>query len=187
MSIHRSRRGDGAGGKVRQAEQRFRSTLSTYDFALRRADAFVTFPLEGRVELVLDLRDPKPLKKFVDVIKRFQLSPDTIKLGKAPGFPARSLITTTRELHKRLLAAPSAWRAEPSVHGIPAPSQIFGYLAREAGFEALLYPSQQGGRLCLAVFNENFASASTSSWIRVRGRPPSGATHVILDRHHLCL
>lgn len=161
--------------------------LSTYDFALRRADAFVTFPLEGRVDLVLDLRDPKPLKKFVDIIKRFELSPDTIKFGKAAGFPTRSLITTTRELHKWLLAAPSMWRAEPSSFGIPAPNQIFGYLAKEAGFEALLYPSQQGGRLCLAVFNENFASASTSSLIRVRGRPPFGATHIILDRHNLCL
>jgi hypothetical protein len=161
--------------------------LSTYDFALRRADAFVTFPLEGRVDLVLDLRDPKPLKKFVDIIKRFQLSPDTIKFGKAAGFPARSLVTTSRELHKRLLAAPSAWRAEPSSYGIPAPNQIFGYLAKEAGFEALLYPSQQGGRLCLAVFNENFAGSNTSSQIRVRGRPPVGATHAVLDRHNLCL
>lgn len=162
-------------------------TLSTYDFALRRADAFVTFPLEGRVDQALDLRDPKPLKKLVDIIKCFELSPDTIKFGKAAGFPARSLITTTRELHKWLLKAPSAWRAEPSSFGIPAPNQIFGYLAKEAGFEALLYPSQQGGRLCLAVFNENFAGASTTSLIRVRGGPPAGATHIVRDRHNLCL
>lgn len=162
-------------------------TLSTYESALRRADAFVTFPLEGRVDLVLDFRDPKPLKKFVDIIKRFELSPDTIKFGKVAGFPTRSLIATTRELHKRLLAAPSVWRAEPSSFGIPAPNQIFGYFAKEAGFEALLYPSQQGVRLCLAVFNENFAGTSTTSLIRVRGAPPAGATHIVLDRHNLCL
>jgi hypothetical protein len=162
-------------------------TLSTYDFALRRADAFVTFPLEGQVDLVLDLQDPKPLKKFVDIIKRFQLSPDTIRFGKEAGIAPPSLITTTRALHKWLLAAPAAWRAEPSSHGIPAPNQIFGYLAKEAGFEALLYPSQQGGRLCLAVFNENFATATTNSVIRVRGRPPAGATHIVLDRNNLCL
>lgn len=159
--------------------------LSTYDFALRRTDAFVTFPLEGHVDLVLDLRDPKPLKKFVDIIKRFQLSSDTVKFGKIAGFSARPLITTTRELHKWLLATPSTWRAEPTSFGIPGPNQIFGCLAKEAGFEALLYPSQQGERMCLAVFNENFAN--TRSLIRVRGRPPVGATHTVLDRHNLCL
>lgn len=74
------------------------------------------------------------------VEKRFVL----IKFGKAAGFPTRSLITTTRELHKWLLAAPSVWRAEPSSFGIPAPNQIFGYLAKEAGFEALLIPFATG-------------------------------------------
>jgi hypothetical protein len=78
-------------------------------------------------------------------------------------------------------------RAEPSSFGIPAPNQIFGYLAKEAGFEALLYPSQQTGRLCLAVFNENFAGAGTTSSIRVRGVPPVGVTQIVLDRHSLCL
>jgi hypothetical protein len=67
--------------------------------------------------------------------------------------------------------------------GIPASSQIFGRLVRDAGFEAILYPSQRAAGMNLAVFVENFRDSS--SRIEVVGGAPAGATFLMLDKDSL--
>ncbi|MBB6092105.1 hypothetical protein HNQ60_000951 [Povalibacter uvarum] len=158
--------------------------LSTYEFALRSPDAFTTFPLHGHVDEVLDLREMRRLRPFVDIIKRFNLSSDTIAYAKKHKFPQRTLVTTVVMLRNLLLAPPS-WREEPQNYGIPAPSQIFGRLVRDAGFEGILYPSQRGGQLCLALFPENFRDSSSE--VHVRGTPPPAASCYKLNKDNLCL
>jgi hypothetical protein len=84
-----------------------------------------------------------------------------------------------------LLIGPAEWRAEPQMSGIPAASQIFGRFVRDAGFDAVLYHSQQGETTCVAVFTENFR-ASTSR-IEVVGGVPSKASCTVMDKDNLCL
>ena len=69
--------------------------------------------------------------------------------------------------------------------GIPAASQIFGRFVKDAGFEAILYPSQRGGRMCLAVFPQNFRDSDAR--IAVVGAVPPGASCTVLDKSDQCL
>src|SRR5882724_6599603 len=52
-------------------------TLSTYDFALRTPESFVTFALTGHVDAVLDVRSHGPLNAFAKIIQRFSISAET--------------------------------------------------------------------------------------------------------------
>jgi RES domain len=166
-----------------------RSTkLTLGEFALRRETSFTTFSLKGRLDQVFDLRERSGLANFVKITSKFDVSSDTQKFARKAGLPPpppRLIIKTPHELQKRLLTPPGVWRLEPQMFGIPATSQIFGRFIRDAGFEAILYPSQQGGETCLAVFPENFRASS--SRIEVVGDVPPGASCTVLDKDHLCL
>lgn len=153
-----------------------RNGLLLQEFALRRRTSFTTFTLKGRVENVFDLRDAKGLRDFARIIAEFRLSPDTRRLARKVSLRPRRLIQNSRELLSRALAPPDVWRAEPQLFGIPAANQILGRFIRDAGFEAVLYPSQQGGTLCLAVYVENIQASHTR--IEVTGEPPAGARYL---------
>jgi hypothetical protein len=122
------------------------------ELALRRETSFVTFSLHGRLEQVFDLRVRSGLTAFAKAIATFDVSGDTKKFAQRMRLSPRDLIRTPHELWKRLLAKPGEWRTEPQAFGIPAASQIFGRFVRDAGFEAVLYPSQQGGKICWRCF-----------------------------------
>jgi hypothetical protein len=154
--------------------------LSLQELALRRESSFTTFSLRGRIEHVFDLRPRTNLTRFPKIISQFDVTPDTKKFAHRVKLPQRPLIKTPHELWKRLLTLPSEWRREPQVFGIPAASQIFGRFVQDAGFEAILYPSQQGGNGCLAVFPQNFRGSD--SRIEVVGEVPPGAACTVLDK-----
>ncbi|HEU4604510.1 MAG TPA: RES family NAD+ phosphorylase [Steroidobacteraceae bacterium] len=162
-----------------------RGRLSLQEFALRRATSFTTFALRGRVENVFDLTSSACLRQFVGIVAGFQLSADTRRLARKMNLRQRTLIRTPKDLWAKLLVPPKQWRTEPQLFGIPAASQIFGRFLRDAGFDAVLYPSQQGGTRCLAVFPENFSNSS--SRIEVSGGAPEGASKLVLDKNSLCL
>ena len=157
-------------------------SLTLSEFALRRESSFSTFLLKGQVDTVLDLRDEKSLFHFVEIIRRFDLSWLTKAAIRSAGAPRREIIRTAKQLRKRLLQAPDVWRQEPTLFAIPAVSQIFGRFARDADFEAILYPSQRGSGLCMAVFPENLARGD--SRIEVVGDLPAGASCTVLDKSH---
>lgn len=159
--------------------------LTLSELALRRETSFVTFSLRGQLEQVFDLRGRSGLNAFAKVIKAFDVSGDTRKFAQRMRLSPRVLIKTPHELWKRLLAAPGEWRTEPQAFGIPAASQIFGRFVRDAGFEAVLYPSQQGGTSCLAVFPENLRGSGAK--VEVVGGIPPGASCTVLDKEHLCI
>lgn len=159
--------------------------LSLQELALRRVGSFTTFSLQGRIEQVFDLRKHATLTEFAKIISRFDITSDTRRFAARAKIPPRSLIKTSAELRKRLLAGPGEWRQEPQMFGIPAPNQIFGRFVRDSGFEGILYPSQQDGHSCLAVYPENFRA--TDSKIQVVGEVPPGATCTGLDRNDRCL
>jgi hypothetical protein len=156
--------------------------LSLHELALRRPGSFTTFSLRGRIDNVLDLRTHKHLKPFTDIIREFRLSDDAQKFGRKTKIPPRLMVNSTKDLWDRVLTPPVVWRGEPQMCGIPAASQIFGRFVRDAGFEAVVYPSQQGGEACLAIFPENLQSSS--SRIDVVGGLPDGATCSTLDKNN---
>jgi hypothetical protein len=161
------------------------SKLTLSELALRRTTSFVTFSLRGQLEQVFDLRVRSGLTAFAKIIAAFDLSSDTKKFAQRMQLSPRALIRTPHDLWKRSLAAPGQWRTEPQAFGIPAASQIFGRFVRDAGFEAVLYPSQQGGTSCLAVFPENLRAGSAR--VEVVGGIPPGASCTVLDKEHLCI
>jgi len=157
--------------------------LTLGELALRRESSFATFVLRGRLERVLDLRDDTSLKPFVDIIRKFSISSLTKAAFRSAGLPQREIIRSVKQLRRRLLVEPGSWRQEPILFAIPASGQIFGRFARDADWEAILYPSRRGSGLCLAIFTENFRASD--SRMEVVGAVPNGATHTILDKDHL--
>ena len=135
----------------------------------------MTFALRGQLEQVFDLRVRSGLNAFAKIIAAFDVSGDTKKFAQKMRLTPRGLIKTPLELWKRLLAPPGIWRTDPQAFGIPAATQIFGRFVRDAGFEAILYPSQQGGTSCLAVFPENLERAAGRSRSSVQSRPVRAA------------
>lgn len=159
--------------------------LTLHELALRRPTSFTTFALQGHIEHVLDLRRHEHLRPFVDIIRKFRLSSETQRFGRQANLPPRTLVNTTYALWKRVLAPSTIWRIEPNVCGIPASSQIFGRFVRDVGFEAVLYPSQQGNEECMAIFPENFVGSG--SRIEIVGGVPDGASCTVIDKDHACL
>lgn len=159
--------------------------LTLSEFALRRPTSFTTFLLNGCIEHALDLRNDESLSAFAAIIAKFDVSSDTRKFARRHGVAPRTLIKNVTTLRERLLDSPHRWRMEPQMWGIPAASQIFGRFASDAGLEGLLYPSQRGGALCLALFPQNFEGSSST--LEVVGDVPEGATCTVLDKNHLCL
>lgn len=161
------------------------SALSMHELALRREGGFAVFVLEGQLENVLDIRDEKRLTAFVSIIKQFRLTKETQQLAKKCSLPPRMLMRSVKTLRDKLLDAPEAWRTEPQAASVPAPSQIFARYVEAAGYEGVLYPSQQGGTLCLALYPRNLKDSD--SYIVVKGPLAPGTTYIRLDRDNLCI
>jgi hypothetical protein len=157
--------------------------LTLSELALRRPSSFATFSLRGHIEQVFDLRRIAGLRAFAKIIATFELTSDTQKFAQRLRLSPKSLIRTHHQLGTRLLCSPAAWRLDPQAFGIPASSQIFGRFVRDAGFEAILYPSQRGGRDCLAIFPQNLRGSS--SRLEVSGPSPAEASCTVLDKDHL--
>lgn len=164
------------------AQTEMKGGLTLSELALRRPSSFMTFLLKGQLEHVLDLRTDKVLGKFAEIIKCFDISPQTKKVVRKEGLPPRHIMRSANELWTQLMVAPSNWRLEPQAYGIPAACQIFGRFVHDAGLEAILFPSQLGPGACLAVFPDNFPGSTGR--IEVVGAVPEGATHTILDKDH---
>jgi RES domain-containing protein len=164
---------------------RTNGALAMHELMLTRPSSFATIVLDGNLENVFDLRDHARMNAFVAIIRRFKLTQETRELGRRLGLPPSRLVQSAKGLQQKLFAPPSHWRTEPLMVDVPALSQIFGRYIEAAGFEGLLYPSQQGGTLCLAIYPRNFRGGN--SYLEVRGTPPAGITCARLDRANLCL
>ena len=112
----------------------------------------------GKLERVFDLTDKAVLKGFADIIADFSLPEELLELGKKVGLNPPGVVRSARVLLATLMA--QDWRYLPTQYGLPANSQIFASLLREAGFEAIRYRSVRGGRNCIAVFPDMLSGAS---------------------------
>lgn len=135
-------------------------------FNSKRADSF--FRICGSIHSVLDITKKGSLDKFIKVIKKIEPSKELQKKAENLKLKSKSVKTVT-ELKRNLYD--SNWRKGPSIYDIPSPSQIFGWLVRNAGIEAVLYKSTKTSRsgLCLAIFPENFKNSD--SYIKLEDCP----------------
>jgi hypothetical protein len=117
---------------------------------------------------VIDLRAAAKLNTFVELTKKFKLSPALKESAKRLGLHEPTIVRRSKELLDTLLR--EDWRKPPMIGDVPANSQIFGQLIYQAGIEGILYPSRLTGKDCLAIFPNNFAV--TSSYITLDDEPP---------------
>jgi hypothetical protein len=139
--------------------------LTAQDFALRPMTSYSSVQVRGEIESVVDLRDPRRLESFVEIIRSFVVPSDLPKRARSLGVQLPRIITSVDELVAALTAV--NWRVHPMQMDVPAASQIFGRLAMSAGVEAILYPSTKTDELCMAVFPHKIGGLS-----RIELHPP---------------
>lgn len=144
------------------------SRLSARELALTNPQSEVIVSVSGELEKVIDLRTAANLNAFVELTRKFKLSPALKESAKRLGLPKPTIVQRSRDLLDTLLR--EEWRMEPTTRDVPANSQIFGQLIYQAGIEGILYPSRLTRKDCLAIFPNNFAV--TSSYITLDDEPP---------------
>lgn len=151
--------------------------LTNYERALSRNSSFASVQVDGKVDLIFDLRNAKTLLKLNNVFKKFKLSPSLKKTAKELGQKKQKIITLAKELKESFLA--ENWRVNPSRYDIPANSQIFAQMVKSAGVGGIVYPSKMTGKDCLAIFPENLKN--TASFIEIVDTPPPGVRLTRID------
>lgn len=144
------------------------SALTAQQIALTSSQSQTIVSVSGTLESVIDLREPKRLKDFVDLMADFTLSPDLKQQAKDLGLPEAAIVKTLPQLIDSLLA--SDWRKFPMEADVPANSQIFGHLVFLAGIDGIVYPSKLTEKDCLVCFPRNFDG--TSSFVEMDDMPP---------------
>jgi hypothetical protein len=142
--------------------------LSSRDLALRRPGGFLTAEIHGQLGLVFDAGDLKALAPFAAVVSQFKMPRRATQIIRELKLQDWKLARTANDVRRQLLLP--TWREEPRQFDLPANSQILGRLLRDAGFEAVLYPSSKNAARCLAVFPENLREAD--SFLALSGAYP---------------
>lgn len=124
-----------------------------------KGDCF--FRVSGFVRSVLDITKKGSLDKFVKIIKTISLPQALRNRAKKLNLNSQKSVQNITQLKRELYN--KDWRLSPNIFETPAPSQIFGQLAKDAGIEAIIYKSAQKSRdeLCMAVFPENFQNSES--------------------------
>jgi len=149
--------------------------LTAEEFALTPKKSTAAVYLNGIIHNVLDITRPAKLKPFVNILADFKIPKQVDMLARSAGLTPRDLIMTT-DLFS-LSIHEENWRGWPRQHGIPANCQLFGKLAWEADFDAILYRSTKGGGRCLAVFPQNLDKSESRIWLH--DTPPPNVVEVL--------
>jgi RES domain-containing protein len=153
--------------------------FSAQELALRSPDSFTQLRLRGVVENVIDVGNLEALKSFVGVLREFPVPRDVRRMARRLGLrPPPWLVRSPVTLQRQLLHP--NWRMLPQQFDLPSNSQIFGRIALGAGLHGILYPSaRQLGKLCLALFPQNWMDSGTV--VEVADEAPQGARLTRLD------
>ncbi|MBI4081563.1 MAG: RES family NAD+ phosphorylase [Candidatus Lambdaproteobacteria bacterium] len=153
--------------------------LTTLDVALQRPESFSVYSVEGKIDIVLDITNRNNLVPYVNCIKAFKYPVEIIQWAAKKGYQT-GVVDSVDKLVTELLHP--HWRQYAALHGIPSNPQEFGQQVRDAGIEAIKYPSVKSGKPCLAIFPENFQHSD--SYVELCEDPPENSKDVIrrLDR-----
>lgn len=157
------------------------------DLALQPGSSFSAVCLDGRVEKVFDLSDPAALAPLCRVLAKMKMPAEALRISRRLKLPPKALlmVRTTSALKDAVLER--NWRTGPAQFGLPSPSQVLAELVRDAGFEAIQYPSTKGGGTCLALFPDRLQSSNTEVYLA--DPAPAGVVHSRLsldNADHLC-
>ena len=145
--------------------------LEAHELSLTKPSSFTSVNVSVNLDTVFDLTKPKNLKEFVRLISQFTVSSDLVNLGIKIGHKGKIMIADPIDLQRSLIE--ENWRHRPSQFAIPANSQIFGKILKDAGFQGILFPSSKLSRKeCLGVFVENIEG--TDSYVKIENMPPEG-------------
>jgi len=151
--------------------------LTPEELSLQPTDSYLVALVRGEIASAFDTRDRAALKPFVDIIRTFEMPLRVRQLARSLKLEIGDLVRTVNQL-QRVLAA-SDWRSWPLQFDLPANSQVFGQLVRDAGFEALIYSSTQSNEPCVAVLPENLRDSP--SHLEIVGSYPYAAHVVALN------
>lgn len=154
--------------------------LAPEELALQRVDSFTSIVLDGHVEGVFDLSAAHVLDALCAVLKRIKLPGEIKAIERRLKLPAShrvSMIRTPQRLLAEVLQ--TNWRTLPVQFGLPSVSQILAGMVRDAGFEAIRYPSTKGDGHCLAVFPDRIASQRTH--LQLHDTAPDGTQPTVLN------
>ena len=134
--------------------------LENNELALRTTPSYSAMRLKFEIHNVFDLTKANNLLKFTQIISTFQISDDLRKLATELGHKPPYLVSKPSQLKEVLLS--NNWRYYPVQHEIPANSQLFGRILRDAGFDAVIYPSTKNPKYKnIGVFIENLEKSSS--------------------------
>ncbi len=132
--------------------------LKASDIIFNKDDSIAYFSVNFSLDTVLDLTQPDDLRGFVDLIKGFSIPKEIKSLAKSIKIPEPGIVKSVDRLLDGLLE--KNWRSMPTQFDIPSNSQIFGKIARDAGIQGILYPSQKTKKSNMAIFVENIGDES---------------------------
>lgn len=153
--------------------------LTPHELGLEGAVSHTTVFVNGQLNRVFDMAAFTSLISVAKVLSKIRLSFEVAPLARKLKFDRNTffMVKTGQQLFNALVK--QNWRVLPTQFGLPAPSQILAELIREAGFEAILYPSSKGSGKCLAVFPTNLGDAS---FVQLADQAPSEKTTKRLDQ-----
>jgi hypothetical protein len=134
--------------------------LTPEELALTNSASVTIVSSSGKLESVLDVRDPKILARFVNLIKDFKVSSKLVTKARKVGVFPIKIIRDADELVRELQSP--RWREWPMGFDVPAVPQIFGRIALDAGIEGILYDSALTHNLCSAIYPQNFQNSPSS-------------------------
>jgi hypothetical protein len=151
--------------------------LTPEELALTKSASVTIVSVSGKLESVLDIRDPKNLAGFVNLIKDFKLSSKLIAKARKVGLSPVRIVRSADQLVRELQS--SRWREWPMGFDVPAAPQIFGRIVLDAGIEGVLYDSVLTHSLCSAIYPQNFQNSS--SYIELDEPCPPETIHKRID------
>lgn len=132
--------------------------LTAEELALQPVGSHSTLRVRGKLHRVFDLTKASHLAATAKVLGRIKMPQRAQMLKKKLNASRVRMVCTAPDLWRAVLEY--NWRQLPVQFGLPSQSQIFAQLAREAGYEAILYPSTKAGGLCLAIFADKLQDGS---------------------------
>ena len=153
--------------------------LTPQDLSLEGAVSHTTVFVNGQLNRVFDMTAFTSLISVAKVLSKIKLPSDVAALARKLKFDRNTflMVKTGQQLFNA--AVKQNWRVLPTQFGLPAPSQILAQLIRNAGYEAILYPSSKGSGKCLAVFPTNLGD---SSFVQLVDLAPTEKTTTRLDQ-----
>ena len=152
--------------------------LTPEELSLNEGGSHATVLLTGQLSRVFNMTAPETLNPIARILASIKMPDRAMQIKKRLKIQNNDLkmARTGRQLFET--AVVHNWRILPIQFELPSNSQILAELIREAGFEAIAYPSSKGGGHCLAIFPDSLAPGSV---VALRDTPPPDLQHPRLD------